>query len=437
MTETSTARLRLQFAALSDVGRVRKDNQDSGYAGPWLLTVCDGVGGAARGDIASSTAVQQLRRLDEEPADDRLALVAGALHRAHDRIGELVDEDPTLDGTSTTATVALFDGATLAIGHVGDSRAYLHRDGTLSQLTKDHTFVQSLIDEGRISVEESRVHPHRNLILKALDGVHDAEPDLFTVDLAAGDRIFLCSDGACGVLDDDRMNDILSTGTPDYAVVEMVRASLEAGSSDNVTCVVADVVEGDGPSDDAPLLVGAAAELPRRRTSSMGSRFRGHRAGDTGELEPVPAEVPEHAIPSDPIDPEVARYAPRAPRRFAWVKRIAAAAVALGLLWMGASAAYAWTQRQYFVGANDGRVTIFRGIDASLPGISLNEPYEQSDIRLDQLSRIDAKTVREGIDADSLADARRVVEDVASQAEPTPEPTPEPTTGPATEPAAP
>ncbi|MGZ4455434.1 MAG: PP2C family protein-serine/threonine phosphatase, partial [Nocardioides sp.] len=185
------ASLRLDYAAISDVGRVRKDNQDSGYAGPWLLTVCDGVGGAARGDIASSTAVQQIRRLDEPPAEDLLGAVAGALHRAHDRIGELVDEDPALNGTSTTATVALFDGHRLGLGHVGDSRAYLFRGREISQLTHDHTFVQSLIDEGRITEEESRVHPHRNLILKALDGIHEAEPDLFHVEVEQGDRLLL------------------------------------------------------------------------------------------------------------------------------------------------------------------------------------------------------------------------------------------------------
>jgi serine/threonine protein phosphatase PrpC len=399
--------LRLQYAALSDVGRVRKDNQDSGYAGPWLLSVCDGVGGAARGDIASSTAVGQLRKLDRKPTEDLLGLVAGAIHRAHDRIGELVEEDPALNGTSTTATVALFDGSKVAIGHVGDSRAYLYRAGKITQLTKDHTFVQSLIDEGRITEEESRVHPHRNLILKAVDGVHDAEPDLFTLDVAPGDRLLLCSDGACGVLDDFRMADILGTGTPDYAVVELVRASLEAGSSDNVTCVVADVAETDGRPDEAPMLVGAAAELPRRRTSVSG-RFRGHRSGDTGELEPVPTDVP-HGIPTDPIDLEVYRYAPRAPRRFVAVKRIAALAVVLGLLWIAASAAYSWTQRQYFVGDHDGKVTIYRGIDASLPGFSLNEPYEESDLQLDELEEYAAEDVREGIEASSLEDARSTV----------------------------
>ncbi len=168
--------LRLAFSAVSDVGRVRKDNQDSGYAGAWLLAVCDGVGGGARGDIASSTAVAQLRRLDEQPGPDLLGLVAGGLHRSHDRIAELVDDDPALNGTSTTATVALFDGSRVGIAHVGDSRAYLMRSGTLTQLTRDHTFVQSLIDEGRITEAEARTHPHRNLILKALDGQRDPSP---------------------------------------------------------------------------------------------------------------------------------------------------------------------------------------------------------------------------------------------------------------------
>ena len=394
--------LRLDYAALSDVGRVRKDNQDSGYAGPWLLAVCDGVGGAARGDIASSTAVAQLVRLDEEPGDDLLGAIAGAIHRAHDRIAELVDEDPSINGTSTTVTVAVFNGKEVGIGHVGDSRGYLYRAGELSQLTKDHTFVQSLIDEGRITEEESRVHPHRNLILKAVDGVHETEPDLFTIGLTAGDRLFLCSDGASGVLDDARLADILSSGTPDYAVTEMIRASLEAGSSDNVTCVVADVVDGEAPAEDAaPLLVGAAAELPRRKAGGMGSMFRGHRSGDTGELEPVPDEVP-FAIPNDPLDDETARYAPRPPRRLGWLKALLALAAVVGLLWIGIAAAWSWTQNQYFVAEQDGVVTIYRGINTDLPGIDLSQPYETTDVTLDRLSDTWADPVREGIEADDL-----------------------------------
>ena len=422
--------MRLDFAAISDVGRVRKDNQDSGYVGPHLLAVCDGVGGAARGDIASSTAIAQLRKLEEAPPDtetsesDLLGLVSNALHRAHDRIAELVDEDPALNGTSTTATVALFDGRRLGVGHVGDSRAYLYRDGELSQITNDHTFVQTLIDEGRITETEARVHPHRNLILRAVDGIHDLEPDLFVLELRTGDRLLLCSDGASGVLDAGRLADILRSGTPDFAAVELVRASLEAGSSDNVTCLVADLVEDSPDEPLSPLLVGAAADMRARRTraAKTGSLFRGHRAGDTGELEPVRAEIPEgvgFAIPSDPIaDPEAVRYAPRAPSRHTWLRRLLGLAVVVGVLWVAAAAAWSWSQHQYFVGEQDGTVVVFRGIDTSLPGVDLSRPYETTNVQLDRLSGFEAQNVRAGIDASSLADARATVESLAEKMSP-------------------
>jgi PPM family protein phosphatase len=409
----------LRYAAISDVGRVRKDNQDSGYVGPWLLAVCDGVGGAARGDLASSTAIGQLRKLDARPGEDMRGAVAGALHRANDRIAELVDDDPSLSGTSTTATMALFDGDKLTFGHVGDSRAYLFRGDEIRQLTKDHTFVQNLIDEGRISEEDARTHPHRNLILKAIDGVHDIDADLFDLEVQLGDRVLLCSDGASGVLDDGRLADILSMGTPDYAAVELVRASLDAGTTDNVTCLVADVVEeGHQPDGQQPMLVGAAADLKRRmHVPGMPHLFRGHRAGDTGELEPVRAEIPDnlsHAIQTDPVDPEQARYAPRPPRRFLLARRLLAILAVLGLVWMAGATAYSWSQQQYYVGDDDGIVTIFRGVDADLPGVSLSHPYETTNVTLDRLSDYDASTVREGIDADNLDDARRAVDRLAA-----------------------
>ncbi|MDX6372364.1 MAG: family protein phosphatase [Nocardioidaceae bacterium] len=413
--------MRLDFSAISDVGRVRKDNQDSGYVGPHVVAVCDGVGGAARGDIASSTAIAQLRKLEETPpapGSDLLEPVSAALHRAHDRIAALVDENPSLNGMSTTATVALFDGQRVGMGHVGDSRAYLYRDGEISQLTNDHTFVQTLIDEGRINEAEARVHPHRNLILKAIDGTHDLEPDLFMLELKVGDRLLLCSDGTSGVLDAGRLADILSSGTPDYAAVELVRASLEAGSSDNVTCLVADLVEGspDDPATQAtPLLVGAAADMRARRTraAKTGSLFRGHRAGDTGELEPIRAEIPDEvgfAISNDPItDPEAVRYAPIAPGRYSWLSRLLALAVVIGILWLIAAAAWSWSQDQFYVGDQDGTVVIFRGVDASLPGIDLSHTYETSNVTLDRLCKFDAGEVRDGISASSLKDARKTV----------------------------
>jgi PPM family protein phosphatase len=410
--------LHLQFAAISDVGRIRKDNQDSGYAGPWLLTVCDGVGGAARGDLASSTAVSQIRNLDRPPtpehtAEDLLTQVAGALHRAHDRIAELIENDPALSSTSTTATVGLFDGSQLAVGHVGDSRAYLLRGGELTQLTHDHTFVQTLVDEGRITEDEARYHPHRNLILRAIDGIREAEPDLFVVQLQAGDRLMLCSDGVCGSLPDPRLTDILSTGTPDYAAVELIRASLDAGSSDNVTCLVADVSE-EPTVDTIPQLVGSAAELRRRKI------FKGHRGGDTGELEPLPLGAPADALPEgarvdDPIDSEAARYAPRPPMGRLWVRRLLAGVVVLGLLWAAAGITFAWSQRQFYVGVSGDTVTIYRGLPTSIGGIDLSKPYEETDLEVSSLSDFDAAAVREGVTQTSRSAAEKYVRTLATR----------------------
>jgi protein phosphatase len=421
-------RLSLRYAALSDVGRVRKDNQDSGFASPNLLVIADGVGGAARGDIASSTAVQILRRLDEPPPGDPHQALAGAIHRVHDRLAELVEEDPELEGTSTTVTAALFDGTKVTVGHVGDSRGYLLRDGTLAQLTKDHTFVQSLIDEGRITEEEAQTHPHKNLILRAVDGVHDTEPDLFDVDLEPGDRIMLCSDGCSGVLDASRLADILGTGSVDFAAVELVRASLDAGSNDNVTVVVADVLDGDAAPVDpetsaaaatGPMLVGAAAEQPRKPGSAAKSFFRGHRSGDTGELEPVPG--------ADDVDPEALRYAPRAPGRFLWLRRVALLAVVLGLLTAAALAAYDWSQEQYYVSVADDRVAIYRGIQSDLPGLRLNHLAERTDIPIQSLPEFRAEQVRAGIAAESPRDAAEIVAHIRNHIArvcPTPEPSP-------------
>jgi protein phosphatase len=413
-------RLALQYAAHSDVGRVRKDNQDSGYAGAHLLVIADGVGGSARGDIASSTAVEQLRRLDAPPGNDALEAVAGAIHRTHDRIAELVEEHPEIDGTSTTVTAALFDGTQLAIGHVGDSRGYLLRAGTISQLTKDHTFVQSLIDEGRITEDEARVHPHRNLILRAVDGVHEPEPDVFVQDLAVGDRLLLCSDGCSGVLDNDRLAALLGTGSAEAASSTLVAAALEAGSSDNVTVVVADVVDADAAeAPTAPVVVGAAAETPRR-----GFGLLRRRLGDTGELEPVPA--------GDELDPEALRYAPREPRRFVWLRRLGIAVLVLAVICGLGIAAYAWTQTQYFVGASAGNVAVYKGVEADVPGLTMHHVVETSTLRLDQLPDFNARQVRDGIGAQSLEDAHAIIARLRQEVlcPPSPSPSPTPTSSP-------
>jgi protein phosphatase len=202
----------------------------------------------------------------------------------------------------------------------------------------------------------------------------------------------------------------------------MVRASLDAGSSDNVTCVVADVLTEEQAAADPtladlePMVVGAAAE---RKIRSPRSLFRGHRSGDTGELEPIDAEIPEgidYAIVDDPpVDPEAYRYAPQAPRRFTWVRRLMALAVLLGLAWVAVASAYWWTQQQYYVGEDDGRVAVYRGIDG-IPGLS--SVYRTTDLDVEDLPDNAQSDLDEGIAADDYEDAVSIVENLAERVMP-------------------
>ena len=270
--------------------------------------------------------------------------------------------------------------------------------------------MQTLIDEGRITEAEARVHPHRNLILQAIDGTHDLEPDLFVLELKLGDRLLLCSDGASGVLDAGRLADILSSGSPDYAAVELVRASLEAGSSDNVTCLVADVVEGEPRrrhpghalcwSARPPTCAPAGPAAPRPAACSAATAPA--TPASSSRSAPRSPTRSAFAISSDPIaDPEAVRYAPRAPGRYTWLSRLLALAVVVGVVWVIGAAAWSWSQDQYYVGEQDGTVVIYRGLDASLPGVDLSQPYETHQRRRSTGSPTSTPAeVREGIDAD-------------------------------------
>lgn len=420
--------LAVRYSAVSDVGRVRSSNQDSGFAGNHVLMVADGMGGAAAGDLASSTTVQVMRRIDQQRPEDMLEALAGAIHRANVKLGELIDDDPSVEGMGTTVTAVLFDGGQVALAHIGDSRAYLLREGELSQLTRDHTFVQGLVDEGRISPEDARTHPHRNLIMKVLDGRHEVEPDLTMLDVTPGDRLLLCSDGLTGVLGDDEVRDILSEGTPDSAALALVNGALDGNASDNVTCVVFDVVDAETPVDEesaaaavGPLLVGAAAEQARGQISDTAAQ-PAIRDGDD----------------EDPVDRELLRYAPRPPRRFAWLRRALVGLAVLALLVVAAVVAYNWSQQQYYVTDNGGTVAVYRGIDAEFPFVALSSVSESSNIALDDLTPYWRDQVTSGIDADGLDDARSILgrlDDVAArcraaQKSPSPSPSESPTRSP-------
>ncbi len=271
----------LRYAAKSDVGMVRRDNEDSGYAGRTLLVVADGMGGHAAGELASSTAVATLAELDSEdlPAGDVLTALDDAMLTSAERIAQFIAADPSRSGMGTTLTAVLWRGGRIAMIHIGDSRAYLLRAGELSQITHDHTYVQTLIDAGRITAAEARTHPKRNLILRAIDGNGVPEGETSIREARVGDRYLLCSDGLSGVVDDPDIARVLAdVPDPTAAVTELVDLALAAGAPDNVTAVIADVVEVADADHDlesalgGPVVVGAAGDR-RNRAALPGLLF--------------------------------------------------------------------------------------------------------------------------------------------------------------------
>src|SRR5688572_5388373 len=250
----------LRYSARSDRGLVRHSNQDAVYAGPRLLALADGMGGHAAGEVASSLVISALAPLDDDaPGDDLLAELREATVEGNAAITRHVAEAPDLEGMGTTLTAILFAGNRLGLVHVGDSRAYQLREGVLTQITKDDTFVQSLIDEGRISEEEAHNHPQRSLLLRAITG-QEIEPSLTVREARAGDRYLLCSDGLSGVVSDETLADTLATySDPRTCADRMIELALRGGGPDNITCIVADVLDVEF-GEDAPIVGGAAGD---------------------------------------------------------------------------------------------------------------------------------------------------------------------------------
>ncbi|HEY0539338.1 MAG TPA: MerR family transcriptional regulator [Actinoallomurus sp.] len=236
--------LGIRYAMRSDIGKVREDNADSAYAGARLLAVADGFGGAGRGGPASAAVIEALRPLDADlPAGDLLGALDQAVHEADTALHGITRSDPSMEGAGSTLTAMLWSGSRLGLVHVGDCRAYVLRDGELFQITHDHTQVQSLIDEGRLTTEEAASHPQRSLLLRALDG-GGVKADLKLHEARLGDRYLLCSDGLSAVVPVQAVHDTLaSAGDPDDAVRRLVDLANDAGGPDNITCVIADVTE--------------------------------------------------------------------------------------------------------------------------------------------------------------------------------------------------
>ncbi|RCW47258.1 protein phosphatase [Halopolyspora algeriensis] len=354
----------LHYAARSDRGLVRSNNQDSVYAGPRLLALADGMGGHAAGEVASKVVIAALAPLDDdEPGDDLLGHLHDAMVSGNSAISELVASDPDLDGMGTTLTAVLFAGSKLGLVHIGDSRAYQVRDGDLSLITHDDTFVQSLIDEGRITEEEAANHPQRSLLLRALTG-HDVEPSLAVREARSGDRYLLCSDGLSSVVSEETIAEALRISDPQQCADRMIELALKGGGPDNVTVIVADVVDVEF-GEDAPIVAGAAGADGEDQPQPDSAAARASAA-----TRPQPQrQQPEQATPP-PEDP---------PPRRRWLRSLlitgAVLAVLAGLVFAGRW----WVFNQYFIGVNKANeVVIFQGVQGSMLGLSLHRQVEGS-----------------------------------------------------------
>lgn len=422
--------LSLRFAAGSHKGMIREGNEDSGYAGPRLLAIADGMGGQAAGEVASSEVISTLVTLDDDvPGSDILTSLGEAVQRANDQLRVMVEEDPQLEGMGTTLTALLWTGQRLGLVHIGDSRGYLLRDGVLNQITQDHTWVQRLVDEGRITEEEAGTHPQRSLLMRALDGRGQVEPDLSVREVRAGDRYLICSDGLSGVVSQQTLEETLASYQGPYETVqELIQLALRGGGPDNITCIVADVLDNDGGEahtgmpNEHPVVVGAVAEHPHGLADQRHLQTPAGRAAELGRAVPSQSAAPDGAFgPPDsgeaagapaggfgPYDGgqqgEGGHAKPRPKRK--WLKRGGTTIVVLGIIGGGLYAGYRWTQTQYFVGADGDHVAVYQGINQSLLGVHLSRVHQDHpEIALKYLPTYQQDQVMNTITVDNLSQA--------------------------------
>ena len=395
----------LAFTAHSEVGRIRKNNQDAGYASPTMLLVADGMGGAAAGDLASAVAATEAARSDnsadirDSDGEEMLERIAGMIARSNTKLSDLIEDNLELDGMGTTFCGALFNGTQFALAHIGDSRGYRLRDGELTQLTHDHSWVQSLIDEGKITPEQAATHPHRSLILKVLNGQVHFEPDLDVFDAELGDRLMFCSDGLSGLIDDDLILELLAEEDRDKAVEQLAMAANENGGHDNITIVIGDVVEQSAAIDDAEsTLVGSAVEVDIPRAA----------AAPTPEGSGYPTPPSDSDVVVEHSADEAARYAPTEGKR-RWPGVIATVLAIVLVMGGGWWATSAYVSSRYFVSADDGQVAVFNGVPGNVLGFQLNDLVERTDIPVDDLPRFYRGEVESAINVGSLEAAESTV----------------------------
>ena len=380
--------LTLRYAVRSDRGLVRGNNEDSVYAGPRLLAIADGMGGHAAGEVASKIVISTLEPLDEDrPLGDMLSALRKAVEQANRGIADEVERDPELDGMGTTLTALRFSGAQIGLAHVGDSRAYLMRGDHLSQITHDDTYVQSLVDQGRLTPDEAANHPRKSVILRALTGAA-VDPDVSIREARTGDRYLLCTDGLSDVVSAQTLYETLAEGDPQECADRLVDLALRGGGPDNVTCIVADVVSSDY-GDDVPVIAGAFVD-PTTPTSPR-TNSPAERAANINR----PVEVAPPVV--------------RRPRR-RYLRPAIVTVLSLAVIIAGCIIGYSWTQSQFFVGVDGDQVAVFRGVDSSFGPLKFFRVETHTDLKTADLTQSARSQVTSGITASSEGDADKIVQ---------------------------
>lgn len=410
-TATLPLAMQLEAAGDSNIGRTRASNQDSGYRGYNLFFVADGMGGHAGGDIASAIVTHRVAQVDLifDSPDDAAEAMRAAMIAANRKLSQTVEEHGELAGMGTTFSGLMLAGGKMAIAHIGDSRIYMARAGKVKQITKDHTFVQRLVDTGRITPEEALTHPRRSVLMRVLGDVEDApEIDLMTLGTKPGDRWLLCSDGLSGVVPDDVLNRILTeNGSPADACELLVYEALEHGAPDNVTVVIVDVksVAHLSTSANEVEFLGSAANDVVVENSKDRRFLRLLNPRNLSEAFGINQD-PAAFLPESEEYLELILRQTKSRMRRHRLRQLLGFVLALLLIAGGLFAAYSYTQTRYYIGeSSSGNVAIFKGIHESFGSLKFSEVYRETTTKVADLTLVQQVEVRRTISADSLVDA--------------------------------
>jgi protein phosphatase len=401
--------IRIVSSSKSDKGKVRASNQDSGYAGVNLYVVADGMGGHAGGDIASALATQHVAKVDDvyDDSDQAISSLLESMREANKNLSETVNKFGYLAGMGTTMDAVLFTDNIANIAHIGDSRVYLLRDGQMSQITKDHTFVQQLIDSGRLTEEEALVHPRRNVILRVLgDTSEEPEFDIHQLEVKPGDRLLLCSDGLCGFVPAYLIEENMKISNLDEAVELLIDETKEYGAPDNVTVLLLEVHDDAdlGEYQQPTTWLGSAANEVVIKQNSAGrilemfspkAWFDAFR--DVGRKETF------YSVNDPALEKAIGEFDGKVR---SWKKRGLALMLALAILTGGSLwGIYSYIQTRFYLGVQDGNVAIFQGIKESFGGIGFSSLYKESELKVEDLPEFQQELILKSISADSLSDA--------------------------------